>query len=70
MLMIDAMTLSLVPDPSTARPVRVAVVDPNGGDEITGTVTQELSATHVRLRCDDGLVFAVEKKSLRILPID
>lgn len=69
MLMLDAMTLS-APDLSAARPVRVAVLDPNGGDEITGTVTQELSPTHVRMRADDGLVFAVEKTALHILPLD
>lgn len=69
MLTIEAMTLSVL-DMSATRPIRVAVADPNGGDEITGEVDRELSATHVRLRADDGLVFAVEKTALRILPLD
>ncbi len=69
MLMLDALTLS-IPDLLATLPVRVSIVDPNGGDEITGTVDRELSATHVRLRADDGLVFAVEKTALRILPLD
>ena len=69
MLPVDAMTLSVL-DLSATRPIRVAVTDPNGGDDITGAVDRELSATHVRLRADDGLVFAVEKTALRILPRD
>ena len=66
---IDASTLP-VSTLSDARPVRVAVADLNDGSEIFGEVTQELSATHVRLRADDGLVFAVEKTALRFLPQD
>ncbi|MGF3022627.1 hypothetical protein ACQVP2_07345 [Methylobacterium aquaticum] len=69
MLTVDAMTLPTL-DLSAARPVRVAIADPNGGDDITGTVDRALSATHVRLRADDGLVFAVETAALRILPLD
>ncbi|MGF3027991.1 hypothetical protein ACQVP2_35020 [Methylobacterium aquaticum] len=69
MPMVDATPLSAL-DLSAARPVRVAIADPNGGDDITGTVDRALSATHVRLRADDGLVFAVETAALRILPLD
>ncbi|QRE74406.1 hypothetical protein [Methylobacterium aquaticum] len=69
MLPVDAMTLSVL-DLSATRPVRVAVVDPNGGGDITGMVRKELSATHVLLEADDGLSFMVEKASLRILPRD
>ncbi|WP_288581995.1 hypothetical protein [uncultured Methylobacterium sp.] len=69
MPMIDTPTLS-ASALSAARPVRVAVSDLNDGSEIFGEVTQELSDTHVRLRADDGLVFAVAKAALRILPHD
>lgn len=70
---IDAPTLpasTLSAALSAARPVRAAIADLNDGSEIFGEVTQELSATHVRLRADDGLVFAVAKAALRLLPRD
>lgn len=50
--------------------VRVAVRDPEGGAEMRGVLTRELSDTHVRLRADDGLVFAVAKTDLTFLPTE
>ena len=37
------------------------LVDPITGIEIPGVATAELSATHLRFRADDGLVWAVPK---------
>ena len=52
-------------------PVRVAIyVDADSGVELRGEVTAELSQTHVRVRSDDGLVFAAAKTDLTFLPGD
>ncbi|GJD97745.1 hypothetical protein [Methylobacterium iners] len=53
---------------AAAPVIRVAVTDLRDGSTITGQITGELSETHVRLRCDDGLVFAVPKADLVFLP--
>lgn len=55
---------------AVAPTIRVAVIDLNDGIAITGRITAELSETHVRLLCDDGLVFAVPKADLRVLSLN
>lgn len=52
-------------------PVRVAIcADAESGIELRGEVTAELSASHVRVRSDDGLVFAAAKTDLTFLSGD
>lgn len=52
-------------------PVRVSIyVDADSTVELHGEVTAELSDTHVRIRSDDGLVFAAAKTDLTFLPGD
>lgn len=54
-----------------APPIRVVVcADAASGVALLGEVTAELSASHVRVRCDDGLVIAVRKTDLTFLPGD
>lgn len=48
--------------------IRFTVADPNGGENITGTVVAEISETHVRFRSDDGLTFRIAKAALRVVP--
>lgn len=50
-----------------APAVRALVSDPAGGVELRGVITAEISDTHVRLRADDGLVWAVAKRDLTFL---
>ena len=52
-------------------PVRVAfLADADSGFELRGEVTAELSESHVRVRSDDGLIFAAAKADLTFLPGD
>ncbi|GJD93394.1 hypothetical protein [Methylobacterium iners] len=67
----DSALAALAAAAAAAAPViRAAVTDCRDGSTITGEITAELSDTHVRLRCDDGLVFAVPKAALVFLPIE
>lgn len=60
--------LSLDDRPAPAMafvPVQAMLLDPVTEIAIAGTVTAELSETHVRFRADDGLVWAVPKSLIR-----
>ncbi|UIY44114.1 hypothetical protein [Methylobacterium radiotolerans] len=54
------------PTPAPAFvPVPAILSDPVTEIAIAGSVTAELSETHVRFRADDGLVWAVPKSLIR-----
>lgn len=46
-------------------PVQATLLDPVTEIAIAGSVTAELSETHVRFQADDGLVWAVPKSLVR-----
>lgn len=62
--------MTLATAASLAPRIRVEIADPNDGGTIAGVVIASLSATHVRLRADDGLIWPVALADLRTAPED